>query len=179
MDFDGQRYMGTWFAQVHTRNEPYSTGPDENEICITAQYSDLDLDTGIFKVYNSGQHLDYPDITYRDGIEGTAKCPAEEGIPNWCSVSFFDAPYEEANYEVFETDYDSYTLIYDCRVDQNFLYFYIMARDPIMDDDLFDYCMERAQEVLPHYDFTQTYRVVQDDRCVYPYSVATELKSRL
>ncbi len=83
-------------------------------------------------------------------------------------MSFFDVPVEHTNYEIFETDYDNYVMIYDCNEEENFLYFYILSRTPQMDPELYDYCVERAHEVIPNYNFDNMYHVVHDDRCVYP-----------
>ena len=51
-DFDATRYMGTWYSQAHSMGQRYQPN-DDDDICIVAQYSDLNLDTGLFTVNNT------------------------------------------------------------------------------------------------------------------------------
>lgn len=167
MDFDATRYLGRWYGNVHSKNQPYITVADEDSICITADYYNLDATTGIFDVTNGGQDGS-KEGNPNSEIQFRGKCPAEEGVPNWCSVSFSpEIPFAEANYEVLETDYDSYALVYDCRESENFLYFYILSRTPEMDADLKAELVEKAKAALPNYNFDNMHDVVHDERCNY------------
>ena len=71
--FDSTRYMGKWYGQLHTANQPFQSDLDK---CVTVEYTDL-TDDGHFKVYNSshGRYYWIP----RFGVHGQAKCPADLG----------------------------------------------------------------------------------------------------
>ena len=49
----------------------------------------------------------------RDGITGEAQCDKSQGD---CSVSFFGSGIDltNPNYQVIDTDYDNYTMVYSC-----------------------------------------------------------------
>ena len=163
-DFDATRYMGTWYEQVHSKGQHYQ--PDDNQmICIMAEYSDLNTETGEFKLYNSSQDIQQ-DGNPRQGVDGTAKCPSREGVPNWCQV--FISSYDiGSNYHIFDTDYDSYAMVYNCAKFENFIYFYILSREPKLDDETLDGLIAKAKTVIPNYNFDTMYFDVQDERCDY------------
>ena len=50
-NFDGARYMGTWYTAARSTGMYYST---DDRTCSTAQYGDLEAD-GSFKLYNSSE----------------------------------------------------------------------------------------------------------------------------
>ena len=83
--FDGAAYMGTWYETAHSRGQPYQ---DDSWVCVSANYSGLDAETGRFDVYNSNQvTLDTP----RVGINAVAQCPADGADEGQCTVQFFGA----------------------------------------------------------------------------------------
>lgn len=103
--FDAERYMGLWYEINNTRGIPYQ--PDWFN-CITAEYSNLDLDAGTFDIRNTGQWYRSP----RFGIKGKGSI---DGTPNGqASVAFFGADFGPPGYLIMETDYDSYSMIYSC-----------------------------------------------------------------
>ena len=82
-NFDATAYMGLWYEIYHAKGQSFQ--PD-SWICTTAKYTDLDLDTGKFSVSNTSQaSFGGP----RFGLNGSAVCPAEEGIEGHCAVKFF------------------------------------------------------------------------------------------
>ena len=123
--FDAERYMGTWYEIMHTQNQPFQS---DHAKCVTAEYTKL-TDDGHFKVYNSskGRFFWFP----RFGIHGDAKCPADEE-PGQCYVKFF-APFtrwdKEPNYQVVDTDYENYSIVYSCDED-DMQYLWILSRTP-------------------------------------------------
>ena len=112
---------------------------------------------GTFKVYNSSQtRFGGP----RFGLNGDAKCPATEAAGQ-CFVTFFSAPFADStNYQVVDTDYENYSLIYNC--DENDMqYLWMMSRGPTLSADLYNQMIATAKEKLPNYDFTQ---LIMDDQ---------------
>ena len=121
--FDAARYMGIWYDVQHSQGAAFQ--PDFFD-CTQAEYSDLDPDTASFTVKNSSQVLPLP----RTGLTGTASCA---GTPNGqCIVSFFGQEFDQPNYLVMDTDYDTYSMVYSC--DPNSIAFlWILSRTPTLD----------------------------------------------
>ena len=145
--FEAERYMGTWYETYRTAGMPFQ--PDGNT-CTTGTYSNLNAD-GTFDVYNSGQDANYGP---REGLAGNAKCPpGSEFGEGRCYVSFYGAPWEaEPNYNIIDTDYDNYAIIYSC---DDFQYLWFLARDTELSDELYDQLIETVKEKLPNYDLSQ------------------------
>ena len=76
-DFDGARYMGTWYNQ---QDSPQVWETD-GATCVQAIYSNL-TKMGHFDVYNRGEDADFNEITpaTADGY-----CPDQSGK---CTISF-------------------------------------------------------------------------------------------
>ena len=61
------------------------------------------------------------------GVTGTATVA---GQPNgWAIVSFFGQQFDEANYKIIDTDYDTYSMVYSCSPD-SIAFFWILSRTP-------------------------------------------------
>merc|ERR1712156_165367 len=159
--FDAPSYMGTWYGIARSTNMPFQ--PDA-WTCTTAQYSELDEETGIFKVHNTSQsRWGGP----RFGIKGHVTCPAEENVANQCVVNFWPwKTYTRGNYYVLETDYTSYSMVYNCETD-DMAYLWILSRSPTMDADLLSQLEAKAATYLPNYDFDNLVYDRQDDICRY------------
>ena len=79
--FEAPRYMGKWYAIQHTSGAAFQPDFYYN---TTAIYSDLNEETGIFKVHNSSTIKKF---LPRVGVHGTA---STVGCPNGqCAVNFF------------------------------------------------------------------------------------------
>ena len=118
-------------------------------------------------MYNSskGRFFWFP----RFGIHGDAKCPADEE-PGQCYVKFF-APFtrwdKEPNYQVVDTDYDNYSIVYSCDED-DMQYLWILSRTPTISQELSDEILGKAFSALPNY--TTTNLIMDDqsvDKCGY------------
>ena len=71
----------------------------------------------------------------REGISGFAKCASDIGQ---CSVSFFNSPIDlsKPDYHVIDTDYDNYSVVYNCSPGSQQDVVWIMSRSPTMSDSL-------------------------------------------
>ena len=154
-DFDGARYMGTWYEQTHVKGQFFQ--PDDS-VCTTANYSDLQT-SGHFVVDNKTQDsISSPP----GGIIGDGYCPDASGQ---CYVTFYVAP-KKPNYNVVETDYDSYSIVYSCGLTKSFLW--LLTREPVVSDELYNYMLETAAAKLPNYDFNNLVdQEYQGDQCAY------------
>ena len=56
------------------------------------------------------------------------------------------------NYEVIDTDYTSYSVVYACGVLHRFLW--LLTREAVIDDSLYESMIESAKAKLPNYDFS-------------------------
>ena len=104
--FDKQKYLGRWYAQ---EQDFRFSGP-----CTTATYK-LNSD-GNIDVANRGWYWWFFFTYY--SVNGTASCPTNDGK---CWVTFNlagdppDVTAETAGYNILFTDYDNYTIVYNCR----------------------------------------------------------------
>ena len=55
------------------------------------------------------------------------------------------------NYKVLETDYSSYSIVYDCAYIKEYLW--ILTREAVIDDDMYDELVTKSMELLPMYNF--------------------------
>lgn len=131
-NFDLNRYLGIWYENYRDSSIPFESGD-----CVMAQYS-LRED-GKVKVVNSGVH-----DGERTKREGEAYCTDNEGQ---CYVRFSPkAPY--GDYEVIDTDYENYSIVYSC---QDYLMFHVkygwvLSRDTEFDGEkLLDTLVEKGK----------------------------------
>ena len=89
-----------------------------------------------------------------------AKCDNE----GTCAVQFWW--YPEGQYLVLDTDYDTYALVYSCSP-LDMQYFYILGREPTMDQALIDSLNEQGRQRLPNYDWSLATLDVQGEGCLY------------
>ena len=110
--FDPARYQGNWYVIKKDKDGLY----DRNSDCVTATYQ-----------YDKDRWWWYPvnvlNRSYKRD-EDTVGSPYLWGIPDWviswarcdtmgnCNVKFLWWP--EGNYQVMDTDYDTYSLVYGC-----------------------------------------------------------------
>ena len=161
--FEPERYMGTWYEIYHTMNQPFQ--PD-SWTCSQATYSDLNTEDLTFKVYNSGEGRFFGP---RFGVHGDAYCPkdTDEFGEGQCFVKFFNQDYYDTpNYQIIDTDYENYSLIYACHED-DMQYLWFMSRTDSLDDATYNKMMDKAKATLPNYDFDQLIKDTQVEKCKY------------
>ena len=162
--FEPERYMGNWYEIYHSSGEPFQ--PD-SWTCSQASYTDLNLDDLTFKVYNSGEGRFFGP---RFGVHGNAYCPQDtsEFGEGQCFVQFFSQPfYDSPNYQIIDTDYENYSIIYACHED-DMQYLWLMSRTNTLSDELLNQMLATAADALPNYDFTQLIQDVQNgSKCEY------------
>ena len=121
--FELSRYMGTWYNIQHSHGAAFQ--PDSFD-CTQAVYSNLDEAAAAFEVYNSSTVGFLP----RTGVHGSASCANQ---PNGqCIVSFFGQQFDEPNYLIVDTDYETYSMVYACEPN-DMQYLWILSREPTLD----------------------------------------------
>ena len=157
--FESERYMGRWFSIWHAKDMPFQSDDDR---CVTALYSNLD---GIgFDVYNSYENDSFRG---RSGINGTGKC-FEQDPNGQCHVSFWFWNFWTGNpgYKIVDTDYESYTMVYNCDED-GMAYLWFMARTPEVSADWENMMFDKARIALPNFDFDNLVKDYQGGKCQY------------
>ena len=107
--FDLEKYLGTWYEYRPSIDQPFG-GSD----CVKATYSIRE--DGLVKVLNSGQKKDpwhpesYKPRTY---LEAKAKL-TEDPTKGKLMVAFFGDDFSYP-YDVIDTDFETYALVYGCR----------------------------------------------------------------
>jgi lipocalin len=161
--FDPVAYMGDWYEIAHQKSQP---GQPDSWTCTLAQYTDLDTESGAFKVYNSNQ---FSWGGPRFGIHGNAQCLPEYG-PGKCAVRFVPWKSWEANYQIVSTDYENYSIVYNCVPD--FAQMWILSRTPTLSDDTMTKVMGIISDIVPDYETNELYFDLQNDpKCDYMKSL--------
>ena len=101
-DFDASRYVGTWFE---IQRDGPGTVFEYGSQCVTATYTAHD-DGSIGVANRSWQ---WWTLAQYYTIKGDATC---EGAK--CTVDFFNQHNAEPNYNVIATDYETYSIVYNC-----------------------------------------------------------------
>ena len=167
-DFDAQKYSGFWYEVVKDRLNLY----DLRNSCTTAYYTAND--DGSVGVYNHG----YSPKRGYGGITGKA-VPSNVSGSGSLVVEFFGEPdpNQPGNYNVVDTDYETFTIVYDCDDHNakglNYVYetFGILARDKDISDEKIEEIAAIMKEKVPGYMYeTFTVRTTQGGDCDYDYS---------
>ena len=96
--------------------------------------------------------------------------------PGGLVVNFFGEPdpTQEPNYNVFDTDYETYALFYSCEQREIFgksgayEFFSILARTPTLSDDLYAKLEAKTRATFPSYKYNIYVRdIYQGDDCEY------------
>ena len=158
-NFDGAKYMGTWYEQAHRAHQPFQL---DSWSCTEAQYSDLSSD-GSFVVSNTSETKSQ--VGRRFGVEGTGLCPDATGE---CYVSFFGQAYPtKPNYNVVSTDYTTYSIVYDCEEMTRYASLWYLARTPVASEAQLAKMNAIAKAALPNFDFSIMVYDDQGTQCSY------------
>jgi len=112
-NFDVEKYTGTWYE-----NTKYETVFEKGGSCNLAQYADLTAN-GKVVIGVTNKRLDADKKLVVAKGNATLGEPDNAEKPAKIIVNFYDPPSKRVsttpNYNVVETDYTSYTVIYFCR----------------------------------------------------------------
>ena len=159
-DFDLTLYYGRWFEQVRDKSTFYEIGDD----CVCANYSAND--DGTTRVRNNN----YND---KDGWTGGTITAFDVGVEGGIYVSWTgnEPPTgTQPNYNIIHTDYDNYTIVYDCGEfkGQTFENLWILSRTPVLSDEKLNEARSIIAEKLPSYDMSKkSHYTTQGDSCPY------------
>ncbi|XP_045129421.1 apolipoprotein D-like isoform X1 [Portunus trituberculatus] len=149
-DFDPVPYLGKWY-EIERFNIIFQKGMD----CVQAIYSDLG--DGVVEVHNVARKADgnFTDIV------GTAVV-LEPGV---LYVTF--SGYIPAEYHVLDTDYESFSAVYNCLQlgPERFEYAWILSRSQTLEQETYDH----ARQVFANngIDITAFHSTYQGDDCPY------------
>ena len=157
-DFDLSKYVGTWYEIQRDKSTTYEWFGQ----CIQAIYTAND--DGTIAVENRGWY-DY--LQKYTSIYLTAKCQPGTAL---CHVSFKPDTDYTPNYEVLLTDYESYSVVYDCQqegTDKESESMWILARTNTLDASLVESLKEKASALVPGYDWSHSEKTKQPNTCKY------------
>jgi len=157
-DLDLSRYAGVWYEQVNSK----AFAIDANLQCVTAEYSAND--DGTVKVLNKGaKNAPTGEITTAEGkatVEDLKTCSL--GV-KFSTLQPFDAPYQ-----IFDTDYDTYSVIISCIPVLNaggLSDIWILSRTPKLPDDQLNSLLQKLSDA--GFDYSDKRMQVQEDDCNY------------
>ena len=151
--FDAVKYMGLWYEQARDGGMPW-----ESNDCQQARYS-LNTD-GTVAVKNSQYD---PVADQVDVATATATFDGAKG-----AVRFFEyAP--AGDYEVLDTDYSTFAIVYSCS--SYYLakaeYIWVLTREQFVDDTLMFSALQTIRNKVPNYDQTSIRRTTHGGSCKY------------
>ena len=121
--FDVNRYMGRWYSIEHPNMSFYA----QYLRCTTAEYGPYSEEEGKFTGTNSSQ------IWYFPMMSQTGDVFVDESYPDGQAYVAIYSDYEEGmepNYNVIDTDYETYALVYSCDLEDSEANFWILGRTP-------------------------------------------------
>lgn len=157
-DLDLSRYTGVWYEQVNSK----AFTIDANLQCVTAEYSSND--DGSVKVLNKGaQSSPTGKITVAEGKASVKDLKTCDLGVKFSGLQPFDAPYQ-----IFDTDYDSYSVIISCIPVVNTLGLsdiWILSRTPKLPKDKLDAILQKLSDA--GFDYSDMRMQVQEEDCNY------------
>jgi apolipoprotein D and lipocalin family protein len=167
-DLDLSRYMGVWYEQVNSK----AFTIDNNLQCVTAEYS-ANSD-GSVKVSNKGtKNSPTGSITVADG-----KATVKDLKTCNLGVKFSSLQPVDAPYQIFDTDYDSYSVVISCIPVVNSLGLsdiWILSRTPQLPKDKLDSIFKKLSDA--GFDYSDMRMQVQEGQCTYDVGSALSLAS--
>ena len=120
-EFDAGRYLGNWYETAHVKE--FDVFQPGDSVCIQAKYTDLgNNQIQVVNSYQTGSVTDQGDLTQstewgisrRKSITGKGLCDSSDDL-GACKVEFFNSKFPAVpNYNIVDTDYDSYSIVYNC-----------------------------------------------------------------
>ena len=169
-DFDVNRYTGHWFEVVKDKYTFFEIGAG----CVQADYG-LN-DDGSLSVKNSAHRFFFG----WSSIEGSGVESNVTG-PGTFNVNLHGEPSADkaGNYNVIDTDYDTYTVVYSCKEKFGGListdYFWILAREQTLSDAALVDIIKVVEEKLPGYNFFENHSMGRQGwTCPYDNMPKTE-----
>ena len=150
----------------------------EDSVCVVAEYTDKGNNE--FSVVNSYQEGSVQgdltetsewgkSLSRRKSDTGHATCVSPDKSAA-CEVEFFGKAFDGTiNYNVIDTDYDSYTIVYDCSEASQNQIVWLLSRTPVMSDATLVKVMAILAEKVPNFSPTHFDGITyQGDQCAYP-----------
>ena len=79
-------------------------------------------------------------------------------------MSFFGFGSSEPNYQVLDTDYDTYAVVYSCNPKRSTVpSLWFLARTPTISEELIEKLTRETTEKCPNYDWSVALRDVKGD----------------
>ena len=174
-NFDATRYLGTWYETAHVKE--FDVFQPGDSVCIEAEYTDLgNNQIQVVNSYQTGSVSEQGDnlestgwgISRRKSITGKALCDSATDAAA-CKVEFFNSPFPDvANYNVIDTDYDSYAIVYNCDTASQFQIVWILSRVPVMPEATLIKVMSIISEKIPNFSPTHFDGITyQGPKCTY------------
>ena len=162
-NFDLSRYVGNWYEIASDKATEFTIATT----CTTAKYTPLaNGNVGIvnrgYYQYALGQYI---------SVDGEASCDANtnEGV---CTVNFFGKHRTIPNYYVLDTDYDNYSIVYNCVKAGLFKheYMWILSRTQKIELDVQEGLMAKIATAIPSYNAeTWLGLTEQGEKCDYDF----------
>lgn len=157
-DLDLSRYAGVWYEQVNSK----AFAIDANLQCVTAEYSMND--DGSVKVLNKGAK------NAPTGELSTAEGKATVEDLKTCSlgVKFSSLQPVDAPYQIFDTDYDTYSVVISCLPVINLAGLsdiWILSRTPTLPQDTLNGLLKKLSDA--GFDYSDMRMQVQEQDCNY------------
>ena len=174
-EFDAGRYLGTWYETAHVKE--FDVFQPGDSVCIEAQYTDLgNNEIQVVNSYQTGSVSSSDDLTETTGwgisrrksITGKGLCDSPDDLGQ-CKVEFFDTAFPQMpNYNVVDTDYDTYSIVYNCDSASQFQIVWLLSRTPVMSDATLIKVMAILAEKIPNFSPTHFDGITyQGPKCTY------------
>uniref|UniRef100_A0A182W0X5 Apolipoprotein D n=1 Tax=Anopheles minimus TaxID=112268 RepID=A0A182W0X5_9DIPT len=158
--FSVESYLGKWYEM-----QRYESEFELNYDCVQVQYT-LNEDDSV-QVSNSAYNL-FNGSTINALGRAVLSFPDEEIIQGKLNVSFFGAPNDLSNYWVLDTDYQTFSVVWNCQPlgeQQSEESFWVLSRTPTLPTDRD--VMFRIHNIMRRYIDRNQVRFTRqlDDRC--------------